>query len=345
MKREQRRYTRLAEALAGARRALILLHDHPDPDALAGGLLLRRILRRGLRVAADIGYGGRIGRAENQAMVRELRIPLIHRAQLRGERYDALALVDTQPGSGNHSLPEGLRPEIVFDHHPLRRSTREAVFSDVRPGFGAVSTILFEYLQPAGLAPDRRLATAVFHAIRSETQNLGREGTPADARVFTTLFPLVDNRRLARIEQAPVSPGYLGSLSVALRTTRLFGEVAVARLGRVPYPDAPAQLADFLLRVEGVEWVLACGMHQRRLYLSLRAERHGAQAGRVLRRIVGDRGRAGGHGSMAGGRIDLDRAASAATEEARLERRAREILGVAHSRPRPLMPGRACPPR
>lgn len=344
MRQEQRRYQRLVETLGGARRVLVLLHDHPDPDALAGGLLLRHILRRALGLAADIGYGGQIGRAENRAMVSELRIPLLHRTELRFERYDAIALVDTQPGSGNHSLPAGRTAQLVFDHHPLRRRTREVPLCDVRPGFGSVTTILFEYLLASGLAPDRRLATAVFHAIRSETQNLGREGTPADARVFAEIFPLVDNRRLARIEHAPIGRGYLAALSRALRTTRLYGAVAIAGLGRVPYPDAPAQIADFLLRVEGIDWALVYGLHRRTLYLSLRARGHARHAGSVLRRIAGDEGRAGGHGTMAGGRIDLARADRAAAASRRVGERAREILGVAAQRPRALMPGRSCPP-
>jgi nanoRNase/pAp phosphatase (c-di-AMP/oligoRNAs hydrolase) len=343
VRQEERRYHRLREALAGVRRVLVLLHDHPDPDALASGLILHRILRRAIGLRSDIGYGGLIGRSENRVMVAELRIPLLHRSQLRFEHYDAIALVDTQPGSGNNSLPADRDAGVVFDHHPLRHHTREAPFTDVRPGYGATATILCEYLHAAGLAPDRCMATAAFHAIRSETQNLGREGTPADARVFTKLFAQVDNHSLARIEQAPFAREYLAILSRVLRTARLYGGVALAPLGPVPYPDAPAQLADFVLRVEGVQWALAFGLHRGQIYLSLRAANLHAHAGDALRRIVGERGRAGGHGPIAGGRIPLARGAGAAAMMRLLQERARKVLGGADGRGRPLMPGRPCP--
>jgi nanoRNase/pAp phosphatase (c-di-AMP/oligoRNAs hydrolase) len=343
MKQEARRYERLREVLAGARRVLVLTHDHPDPDALAAGLLLRGLLRHGLGLRADLGYGGLIGRAENRALVAALRIPLLHRSRIRFDRYDAIALVDTQPGTGNNALPPGRLPRVVFDHHPLRRHSREVPFCDVRPGYGAVTTILVEYLRAAGLPLDRRLATAIFHAIRSETQNLGRAGTPADARVFTEVFPLVDNRKLAQIEQAPFARDYLVILHRALRSARVHGAVTLTPLGSMPYPDAPAQIADFMLRVEGIRWALALGVHGRDVYLSLRAEDRRANAGPRLRRIVGERGRAGGHGPIAGGRITLPSAAAAVAEQGRLMRRARDVLGACDAPGKRFVPRPACP--
>jgi nanoRNase/pAp phosphatase (c-di-AMP/oligoRNAs hydrolase) len=342
VRQDERRFRRLVETLSGVERLLILTHDHPDPDALAAAFLLRRIARHALAIECEIGYGGLIGRAENRAMVAELRIPVRPIGEVRGDRYDAIALVDTQPGTPNHSLPADRSAQIVFDHHPQRRSTREVPFSDVRPGYGAVATMLAEYLPAAGLEADRRLATAIFYAIRSETQNLGRESTPADARLFAEIFGTVDNRLLSRIEQAPFTRDYVVILDEALRATRLYGDVAITPLQRVPYPDVPAELADLLLRVDGARAVLAMGGHRGQLYLSLRTRGTRANAGRLLQRIVGEEGRAGGHGRMAGGRIDL-RAPRRSWHAAarRLTRRARELLGVTAQRARPLIGRRA----
>jgi len=338
MRQEERRYQRLVETLAGKRRLLIVIHDHPDPDALAGALLLRHIAQRACDLPADIAHGGLIGRAENRAMVRALRIPLSHFRDVKLERYDAVALVDTQPQTGNNSLPADRMPDIVFDHHPQRRTTREVQFSDVRDHYGAVATILYEYLQAAGLEPDRRIATAVFYAIRSETQNLGRESTPADARAFGALFPVTDNRLLARIEHAPFSREYLVILASAFRATRTYGSLAIACLERIPYPDVPAQLADLLLRVDDIHWVLVMGVHRRRIYLSIRTLDPEGNAGRSLQCIVGELGRAGGHGMIAGGRVDLQVVGrKAGPVQRELARRARKVLGVPGRRGRALL--------
>ncbi|MFH1143877.1 MAG: DHH family phosphoesterase [Candidatus Eisenbacteria bacterium] len=338
MTRAERSLQRLAETLAGARRVLILLHNHPDPDALGGALVLRRILQKRLGLDAQLAYGGLIGRAQNRAMVERLRIPLERAHNIDFDRYEAIVLVDTQPGTGNNALPQGLLPRAVFDHHPLQRMSRDVPFYDIRPHYGAVVTMLAEYLQAAGVDLDRRLATAIFHAIRSETQNLGREATAADARIFTRVFPLVDNRMLAEIEQAPFSRAYLVILDQAFRATRVHGDVAITRLLRMPYPDVPAELADLILRVRGIEHCLVMGVYGGQVYLSLRTSERRVNAGRLLQRIVGNAGRAGGHEMIAGGRVDA-RALGRPVEKIQrdLAQAAREELGVRGARGVPLL--------
>jgi nanoRNase/pAp phosphatase (c-di-AMP/oligoRNAs hydrolase) len=289
----------------------------------------------------DLVYGGVIGRAENRVMTRLLRIPVRRVAQrdLGVERFDAIALIDTQPGTGNNLLPAGYVPDVVIDHHPLRRGTRGARFVDVQPEVGACATILTGYLRAANLATHRRLATALFYAIRSETQNLGRAGTEADARAFLTLFPRVDNRIIARIEQAPFSRDYLALLDTALRATRIYGKLAVTQLGDIPYPDVPAELADLIVRVDEVRWAFVVGRYRDRLHFSVRTEERRGGAGRLLRRVVGGIGRAGGHGMMAGGRLDLPfQRKTVPALERELIARVRAELGVARHRGQALLP-------
>jgi hypothetical protein len=55
-----------------------------------------------------------------------------------------------------------------------------------------------------------------------------------------------------------------------------------------------------------VDWVIAAGLYEDSLLISVRAHRPDAHAGDVVQGVVGDRGSAGGHGEMAGGRIDLE---------------------------------------
>jgi len=338
MNRAQRNLHRLGELLADARRVLVLMHNHPDPDSLGGALILRRVLQKHFAVQVVLAYGGLIGRAENRAMVARLRIPVKRAREIDFDRFDAVILVDTQPGTGNNSLPPGRIPEAVFDHHPLRPETREVPLHDVRPEYGAVVTMLADYLEAAGLDLDRRLATAIFYAIRSETQNLGREASAADARVFTQAFPLVDNRALAGIEQAPLSRDYLVILDRAFRATRVYGRLAVTRLHRIPYPDVPAELADLLLRVRDIDHALVMGVYGGQVYLSLRTLDRRVNAGRLLRRVVGSRGGAGGHEMIAGGRIDpRDFARPPRLVEDWIARRIRAACRLQGKRPVPLL--------
>ena len=169
--------------------------------------------------------------------------------------------------------------------------------------FPPTATIIFEYLRQSGLPIAPRYATGLFYAIRSETQNLGRDSTGPDMRAFGDLFPHVDNRIISRIEHAPVPRSYLALLHGAFQATRLYGTLSITLLERMPYPDVPAELADLLLRVDEVAWALVAGNHGGQVYLSLRTSEPGANAGKLLSEIVRPYGRAGGHASMAGGKI------------------------------------------
>src|SRR6476620_2049496 len=100
------RIERLLGALRDKRSLLILTHDNPDPDSIASALGLQLLLNEELpKLKVDIAYGGYIGRAENRAMIRLLKIDLLHASRIDWSDYDATGLVDTQPGSKNHSLP------------------------------------------------------------------------------------------------------------------------------------------------------------------------------------------------------------------------------------------------
>jgi nanoRNase/pAp phosphatase (c-di-AMP/oligoRNAs hydrolase) len=323
----------------------VLMHNHPDPDALAGAFILRRLLQERLGLRVDLGYAGLIGRAENRAMVARLRIPLCRAREIDFDRYDAIVLIDTQPGTGNNALPAGRLPRAVFDHHPPQPLSRGVAFCDIRPEYGAVVTLVSEYLRAAGMALDRRMATAIFYAIRSETQNLERQATAADARLFTQVFPLVDNRKLARIERAPLSRAYLVILDRAFRATQVYRRLAITRLPRMPYPDVPAELADLIMRVDGIDHALVMGIYQRQVYLSLRTVGRRLNAGRVLQRIVGLCGRAGGHERMAGGRVDPAELGWTPEEVQRwLAAHARKVLGVQGVRGVPLLRRRRAAP-
>jgi nanoRNase/pAp phosphatase (c-di-AMP/oligoRNAs hydrolase) len=303
LKREVRRLHRLHEALSRGKRLLVLTHNNPDPDAMASAWILGRVARRmGVRRVV-LAYGGIVGRTENRAMIQVLKVPLVPLSTIDLNSFDAIGLVDCQPHGGNVSLPEGRLPAVVFDHHPCRRMTRNVPYYDVREGYGTTTTILYEYLLAAGAAPDRRLATAIFHAIRSETQNLGRDAAEADARVFLRCFPLVDNEALSKIEHAPLPRSYFSMIDRAIDGTKIYGEVAVTLLSDVHTPDMVAQFADLIVRLEGIGWALTIGRHGADLLLSIRTNHLKANAGRVIRKIVGVEGAAGGHDMIAGGRI------------------------------------------
>lgn len=302
--------TEYLERRASAGRWLVLTHDNPDPDSIAAAAALSKLLRRRFQRRVTTAYGGLIGRAENQEMVRVLGIKLSHLKHLNWSHYKHFALVDTQPRTGNNQLPDGTIPDLVFDHHPIRRATHQAAFADVRVDYGATATILAEYLLATELEISRVNATALVYAIRSETQDFGREYSAIDKVVYNHLHPLADIRALARIQSPRLPLSYYRILHQGLKRLESVGTLVVSHLGSVEQPDIVPEIADLMLRLQGKTWSLCTGIFADRLYLSIRTTNARADAGRLMRHLLGRKGKGGGHGMMAGGWMPLEPASS-----------------------------------
>jgi nanoRNase/pAp phosphatase (c-di-AMP/oligoRNAs hydrolase) len=289
--------------VAGRKSVLIYTHDNPDPDSLAAAMSLGRLLEHELGARVTLTHGGIVGRAQNRAMVESLKLPLVPAERIEPDQFDAIALVDSQPETGNNSLPPDHRIDIVIDHHPPRAGSARAPWCDIRPDRGATSTIIFEYLSERHVPLDVSLATAMFFALRTETRDLGRESTEAERRAYLELVPLVDHTLLYRMTHPKVPREHFAALDRALRSAQVFGELVAVNLGMLGYPDLVAEIADLLLSYEGARYVLCIGQYDGSAYLSLRTEATDARAGSVMRQIVATDGAAGGHGTMAGARL------------------------------------------
>ncbi|HEY7956888.1 MAG TPA: DHH family phosphoesterase [Polyangia bacterium] len=287
---------------AGGGRLLILTHDNPDPDSLAAALGLRKLLEAN-EIRSVIALGGIIGRAENRAMVRELKLDLVPFAQLDLDQFAGFALVDTQPGTGNNSLPADRKCDIVIDHHPLRATTPAVPWRDIRPEVGATATIVYNYLKEAGIALDAQLITAFLYALKSETRDLGREAGNQERDAYIELMREADFARLHAISNPKLGREHFVAVDRALRAAVCWSELLAINLGALDYPDLVAEVADLMLPYDKARWVLCVGQHHNIVYLSMRTDRSNGSAGSLIRRVVGARGAAGGHGMVAGGRL------------------------------------------
>jgi nanoRNase/pAp phosphatase (c-di-AMP/oligoRNAs hydrolase) len=300
------RLNELLKATSHAEHVLILTHNDPDPDAIGSAVALRHLLVTSHNARVEIAYRGIIGRAENKALVRYLNHPLRQFSRALMEAPVAVALVDTQPGAGNGPLRHPVDVALVIDHHPLRPETSSARFTEVRSDVGATSTILTEYLQTAGIELPVSIATALFYGIKTDTMGLGRSGLTADAQAYSFLVPRIDSRALFEIERAQVPGEYFKSLVDTLQATRIYRDVLIAYIGWMKYPDLAAEIADWLLRLKGIQWVVCLGAHKDHLNMAIRSRIQHGDAGRLAQWIISDLGTAGGHGSIAGGQVRLN---------------------------------------
>ncbi|HEV2671515.1 MAG TPA: DHH family phosphoesterase, partial [Gemmatimonadales bacterium] len=183
-----------------ADRVLILLHNDPDPDAMASGLALRNVLRRTKQTAV---IGAQLGatRPENLRMqnLLDIQVEIITADQLAG--FDRIAMLDVQP---HYFGPEFHRVDLVIDHHP-EQPGYSAVFKDIRPNYGSTSTILTEHLRAVDANISERTATAMLYAIKSDTLFFNRQANRVDLEAFSYLYPLADAAMIRKMEGAEIT--------------------------------------------------------------------------------------------------------------------------------------------
>lgn len=287
---------------ADAGRVLILLHNDPDPDALASGLALRALLRR-TKTTAIIGAMQGMTRPENIRMANLLDIQVEIVTPAAFASFDRIATVDVQP----HYFADYVdRVDLVIDHHP-EQPGYSAAFKDIRPDYGSTCTILTEHLRAVDCNISERTATAMLYAIKSDTLFFARHTNRVDLEAFTFLYPLADPALIRKMEGAEMTMERLEHILRATRSGCLEGQVFCGFLGEVPREDLITYAADFFLQLEDVKWAILAGIVQDTLIVCVRNLGYTRNAGEFVKRWFGDLGSAGGHRSMAKAVVPLER--------------------------------------
>jgi nanoRNase/pAp phosphatase (c-di-AMP/oligoRNAs hydrolase) len=281
---------------------------------------------------------GMIARAENRAMAELIPIELEPVERVEADAGTAFVMVDSQPRTGRRAS-EAVTPTAVIDHHETGGDLSGVAFLDVRGHAGATSTIIADYLFEHGCPIPPPLATALYYGIDSEIAGYPREAGPSDDEALVRLFPLADKDLLARIRNPKLPQDYFATIQRSLANAFLYRDVVVSWCGPVAQPDIIAEMADFFIRFDQVNWALAVGHFHGMLKLSIRVGLLGAHSGEVLRDVVDGKGTAGGHDKRAGGAIPLpdDRPETIDAMLGLIRRRLLDRLGIADPKGRRLL--------
>jgi nanoRNase/pAp phosphatase (c-di-AMP/oligoRNAs hydrolase) len=279
---------------ADAGRVLILLHNDPDPDAMASGLALRNVLHR-TRTTAIIGAILGVTRPENLRMVNLLDIHVEKITTDSIKEFDRIAMVDVQPHYFGGMIDHA---DLVIDHHP-EQPGYTAVFKDIRTDYGSTSTILTEHLRAVDIDISERTATAMLYAIKSDTLFFNRQANRVDIDAFSYLYPLADAALIRKMEGAEITLERLDYVMKAYRGGKLVDQVFCGFIGTSPREDFIPYVADFFLQLEDVKWTIISGIVGDALIISVRNLGYSKNAGEFARRYFSGIGSAGGHRAMA----------------------------------------------
>lgn len=288
-------------AVAGAGDSLAILVN-ADPDALACALALKRLFWRKVK-PVRIFRINRIDRADNLAFVRLLDIRHRHIRTLKKSEFNKWALVDSQPSHDERFAR--INFDVIIDHHP-RTEGLKADFIDIKEEYGAAATLMTEYFRAAKIKPSPRLATALFYAIKTDTDNFVRPTVDRDMIAFRYLYDYANMNIIKKIESSEITRKMLSQLQKAMRQVHFVNQIAVVYMGVVRKPDTLVQVADFFLKMAEATWSIASGIYGNRLIVVFRNAGFRRNAGKMARKLFDDVGSAGGHKDSARAEIPLE---------------------------------------
>jgi hypothetical protein len=177
-----------------ADRVLILLHNDPDPDAMASGLALRNVLHR-TKTTAIIGAVQGVTRPENLRMLNLLDIHVEAVTPESVKEYSRIAMVDVQPHYFGGLID---RADLVIDHHPeqpgVRPCSRTSAPTTGPPARSSPSTFA-PWTSTSRSERRRRCCT-----IKSDTLFFNRQTNRVDIEAFSYLYPLADAALIRKME-------------------------------------------------------------------------------------------------------------------------------------------------
>jgi len=323
-----RRSDRFLAGLRSADRVVFVSHVQPDPDSLGSMLGLAHLVDHRLGKPTIITRDGLISRAENRAMVEVLHLDLVRVEDVNWGPGDAVVMVDSQPKTGRHTFAESIPLYGVIDHHDTPGDLEGVSFTDIRSSHGATCTVVTKYLREQDVPIPEKVATALLYGIETEMVGYPREASASDDDALIFLYPLADKDLIAQIRNARLPHSHFECLLQAMQSSFVYDKLIISWVNPLPQPEQAAEVVDFMIRFEKVDWAVCGGVYKDQLILSVRAAKEDAHAGEILRQVVGKLGRAGGHDRRAGGCIKLTSIAPSAIEETQAELRRRFLRAL-----------------
>lgn len=300
---KRKRSTELLATLADYEHIAVITHDNPDPDAVSAGWAIRRLIRKKLDREPRLIGGGDVLRAENRHMMALLNPPIELVDKFEPTERTAAILVDCGPQLAEHLISsKNVEPVAVIDHH-LTGTRPDYPFIDIRPEMASAATIAADYLREQNLKPGERLATSMLYAIRTETCGNEFRHTRLDRSIILWLTNYANPEWLAEIENAPLARDYFADLVLALQNTFLYDDAAFCLLPRAQGQEIVGEVADLLIRCDGVKRVFCATVIEGDLLCSVRTQDDADNAAALVKTTLHDLGHGGGHQHRAGGKV------------------------------------------
>ena len=283
---------RFLNLFTGSSKVLVVINA--DPDAIASAMAVKRLLWRKVSEVC-IAHFNKISRPDNLALIEYTEPGLVDLDDIDKEDFNLFVVVDSQPDH-NERFAE-FNYDVIIDHHPL--TCDDAAYADIRPDYGACSTIMTEYLKSKKIKPSAKIAAALMLGIKTDTSDFTRQASLRDIRAFQYLYKFADNNIVTKVERAALTQEDLDFLGKAIRQRKIINNRVFFHAGNITKPDELVVVADFFLTLAKINWSVISGVYGKKLIIVIRNDGLRKGAGNTAKEAFSMYGSAGGHKTMA----------------------------------------------
>lgn len=294
---------KVLKSISEHKKIYIQPHDIPDPDAIASSFGLKKFLDV-LGIESEIIYVDSIEKANSRTMLEIFGISM----NLKEKSYelhedDLIILVDTQMGHSNVTNLKGHNVGVI-DHHRFMGDS-DYTFMDIRPDFGACSTIIASYFKEMAIEPEQNVATALLYAIMTDTDNLVRSSNMMDLEMFYWLYKKSNLDQIKHLRMNEIGLADLEAYTRALQNIEIYGTTCFVDIGDCN-DSLLGTISDMVFTIEHVDTIISYAKREDGIKLSIRSGDKNIKAYDLVNFIIDNRGAGGGHDEMAGGFIDSE---------------------------------------
>jgi len=164
--------------------------------------------------------------------------------------------------------------------------------------------MIYEYAKDAGIELDPVQAALLIYGIRIDTDDLSRRKYLNDIDIFSDLYKIANLEILSNIGRNCIRPEDISTTIVAYENLTIKNNIAYSFAGDDKPKEALAELADKLISLADISFVVVYSKCFNGYNFSVRSQTFTMNAGKIAKQAFSKaNGDGGGHKYMAGGLI------------------------------------------
>ncbi|MCX8057908.1 MAG: DHH family phosphoesterase [Spirochaetes bacterium] len=296
---------------------IIQLHNFPDPDSIASGIMLKKIFDNYNINSIICYFGSNQKRIINKFLFQINNVPICElkdkneiKQKILENPKSVVFCVDGNPINSNFiRLP--FKYLGYIDHHKSinlkeKNSKKENIkilkkYIFSYSNIGATSTILFDLSRKLKIKLSKNILLLAALGIYTDTFGLRRNVSNKDLNIFFNIYKKLDKDKFLYFSENSFEINDIKYLKEAFENLVIKDNVAKTYVSSLEDPNLLGIIGDLFIRIVEVKIIIIFGYSEKNIFFSTRSKYKEADCFTFIRDNFGSLVSFGGHSEMAAG--------------------------------------------